>query len=173
MTRDTSAATDAIQGFVDAYNSYSKTVGTLSSYDKDTGQARHPARRRHARLGAAPDLQPAGQQGGRQQHRFAGRAGHHPPGRTARLALDSDRLASALNTNGAAVQDLFAGTNGYATRLNKALDAFTASGGVIGTRQQSLTDSLSKLDTQQTQLDAPHERVREATARPVHARWIR
>ena len=64
------------------------------------------------------------------------------------------KLAATLDSNPSAVQDLFAGSNGYAKRLNTALDGFTAAGGIISTRQQSLTDSLTKLNTQQSQLDA-------------------
>ncbi len=70
------------------------------------------------------------------------------------MAVDSTRLASALSSNPGAVKDLFTGPKGYATQLNNTLTAFTSSSGVLATRQQSLNDSLTKLSTQQTQLNA-------------------
>lgn len=152
VTRDNSTATNAIQAFVNAYNSYNSTVGTLASYDPQSGQA-------GILLGDATLGSVQRQISSLLGNKVAGNSigslaalgiTRQPDGT---LALDSDRLSAALNNNGNAVQDLFAGTNGYATRLNSALDGFTASGGVISTRQQSLTDSLTKLNTQQTQLN--------------------
>ncbi len=152
VTRDNSAATDAIQGFVDAYNSYEKTVGTLSSYDSTTGQA--------GILLGDTTLNSAKQQ---ISSVLSSKVSGNSIGSLAvlgitrqadgSLALDSSKLSAALNSNPSAVQDLFAGTNGYATKLNTALDGFTSASGVIATRQQSLNDSLTKLNTQQTQLD--------------------
>ena len=152
VTRDNSAATDAIQGFVDAYNSYQQTVGTLSSYDSTTGQA--------GILLGDTTLNSAKQQ---ISSVLSSKVSGNSIGSLAvlgitrqadgSLALDSSKLSAALNSNPSTVQDLFAGTNGYATKLNTALDGFTSASGVIATRQQSLNDSLTKLNTQQTQLD--------------------
>ena len=153
VSRDNSVATKAVQGFVDAYNSYAKTVGTLSSYDKASGQAGillgdttlNSVQRQIASVLSSKVV-------GNSIGSLASLGVTRSADGT--LALDSTKLASALNSNPSVVQDLFAGPNGYAKRLNTALDGFTAAGGVISTRQQSLTDSLSKLNTQQSQLDA-------------------
>lgn len=153
VTQDNSAATTAIQGFVDAYNSYAGTVATLSSYDASTGTA--------GILLGDTTLTSV-------QRQISGLLSSKVPGNSigslaalgitraadGTMSLDSDKLASSLKGSPAAVQDLFAGPNGYAMRLNTSLDAFTSSSGVIATRQQSLNDSLTKLNTQQTQLDA-------------------
>ncbi len=152
VTRDNSAATDAIQGFVDAYNSYQQTVGTLSSYDSTTGQA-------GILLGDTTlnsvQRQISGVLSGKVSGNSIGSLAVLGITRQAdgTLALDSNKLSAALSSNPSAVQDLFSGTNGYATKLNSSLDGFTSSSGVIATRQQSLNDSLTKLGTQQTQLD--------------------
>lgn len=152
VTQDNSAATTAIQGFVDAYNSYAGTVATLSSYDASTGTA--------GILLGDTTLTSV-------QRQISSLLSSKVPGNgigslaalgitraaDGTMSLDSDKLASTLKGNPAAVQDLFAGPNGYAMRLNTSLDAFTSSSGVIATRQQSLNDSLTKLNTQQTQLD--------------------
>lgn len=153
VSRDNSVPTDAVQGFVDAYNSYMKTVGTLSSYDKASGQA-------GILLGDTTLSSVQRQIGSVLSSKVAGNSIGSLASlgitRTAdgTLAVDTTKLDAALNSNPSVVQDLFAGPNGYARRLNTSLDGFTASSGAISTRQQSLTDSLSKLDTQQSQLDA-------------------
>lgn len=152
VTRDNSAATNAIQGFVDAYNSYQKTVGTLSSYDSTSGQAGillgdttlNSAQRQ---ISSVLSSKVSGNSIGSLAVLGITRQADGS------LALDSSKLSAALSSNPSTVQDLFSGTNGYATRLNTALDGFTSAGGVIATRQQSLNDSLTKLSTQQTQLD--------------------
>jgi flagellar hook-associated protein 2 len=52
------------------------------------------------------------------------------------------------------VQDLFAGTNGYAVKLNSMLDSFTSSDGVIATRTASIQKQLSNLSDESTALDS-------------------
>jgi flagellar hook-associated protein 2 len=69
------------------------------------------------------------------------------------LNLDTSKLASAFQSNPSAVQNLFTGTNGYATNLNTAINAYTTSGGVISTRMDSLNNTLTQLSQQQTALD--------------------
>lgn len=153
VTRDDSVASKAVQGFVDAYNSYVKTVGTLSSYDKDTGQA--GILLGDTTLGSV-QRQVSSLLGSKVAGNSIGSLASLGITRSAdgTLAMDSAKLAATLQSDPSAVQDLFAGPNGYAKRLNTALDGFTASGGIIGTRQQSLTESLSRLNTQQSQLDS-------------------
>jgi flagellar hook-associated protein 2 len=70
------------------------------------------------------------------------------------LQVDSDTLNAAVSTNSAAVQDLFAGTNGYATKLQSTVEGYTANDGIIATRLTSLTNTLTGLGTQQTALNA-------------------
>lgn len=153
VSQDNSAAATAVQGFVDAYNSYASTIATLSSYDASTGTA--------GILLGDTTLTSV-------QRQISSLLSSKVPGNgigslaalgitraaDGTMSLDSDRLTSTLKSNPDAVKDLFAGPNGYATRLNTSLDAFTSSSGVIATRQQSLNDSLTKLNTQQIQLDA-------------------
>lgn len=153
VSQDTSVATDAVQAFVDAYNSYTDTVGTLSSYDTQTRQAGvllgdTTLTSVQRTISSLLSSKVSGNGIGSLASLGVTRG---PEGK---LGVDADRLNSALTSNPSAVQDLFAGPNGYATQLNKALDGFTGVGGVIGAREQSLTASLKKLDTQQASLDA-------------------
>ena len=153
VSQDSSAATTAVQNFVTAYNSYVGTVGTLSSYDVTSHAA-------GVLLGdtmlTSVQRQIAGVLNGRVAGNSIGSLAALGVTRQAdgTMALDSTKLASSLNSDPNAVQDLFAGPHGYATQLNTTLTAFTSSTGVLATRQQSLNDSLTKLNTQQTQLNA-------------------
>ena len=153
VSQDNSVATTALQNFVSAYNSYVGTVGTLSSYDATSGTA-------GVLLGdsmlTSVQRQIAAVLGSRVAGNSIGSLAALGVTRQAdgTMALDNTRLASTLSSNPAAVQDLFTGPKGYATQLNATLTTFTSSSGVLATRQQSLNDSLSKLDTQQTQLNA-------------------
>lgn len=153
VSQDNTAATTAVQNFVSAYNSYVGTVGTLSSYDATSHSAgvllgdttlSSVQRQIAAVLGSRV--------GGNSIGSLAALGVTRQPDGT--MALDSTKLASALRSNPSVVQDLFTGPQGYATRLNTTLTAFTSSTGVLATRQQSLNDSLTKLSTQQTQLNA-------------------
>jgi flagellar hook-associated protein 2 len=70
------------------------------------------------------------------------------------LSIDTSTLNSALTSNPSAVQNLFSGTNGYATTLNSALNSYTSSDGIITTRITSLNNQLTQLGTQQTALNS-------------------
>jgi flagellar hook-associated protein 2 len=153
VSQDNSAATTAVQNFVSAYNSYVGTVGTLSSYDANSRTA-------GVLLGDSMLTSVQRQISAVLGSRIAGNSigslaalgvTRQPDGT---MAVDSTRLASALNSNPGAVKDLFTGPKGYATQLNATLTAFTSSSGALASRQQSLNASLTKLNTQQTQLNA-------------------
>ncbi|HWU76122.1 MAG TPA: flagellar filament capping protein FliD [Rhodanobacter sp.] len=153
VTQDTSVATKAVNDFVDAYNSYATTVSSLSSYDATShaagvllGDSTLSSVQRQ--ISSLLSSKVAGNSIGSLASLGITRAADGS------MSADAGKLDAALKANPNAVQDLFAGSNGYATRLNASLDSFTGPGGIIGTREQSLNDSLSKLNTQQSQLDA-------------------
>ena len=153
VTQDSSVATAAVQAFVAAYNSYAGIVSTLSSYDATTRTA-------GVLLGdttlTSVQRQVSGLLSSKVPNNSIGSLAMLGITRSATgtLTLDNDKLKAALATTPDAVKDLFAGPSGYATRLNTSLDAFTASSGVIGTREKGLNDSLTKLTTQQNALNA-------------------
>ena len=151
--RDSSAATSAVNDFVSAYNSYISTVGTLSSYDSSSQQAgvllgdttlMSVQRQVNSVLSGSVPGNSIGSLAALGITRNA----------DGTLSLDSGKLASALQNSPGAVQDLFAGSNGYATRLNGMLDGFTASNGIIATRTTSIQNQLSNLSQESTALTA-------------------
>ncbi len=153
VAQDNTAATNAIQGFVDAYNSYASTVASLSSYDKSTGAA-------GVLLGdttlTSVQRQVNSVLSGAVPGNSIGTLANLGVTRNAdgTLSLDTSKLSAAFQSNASAVKDLFAGTNGYATRLNTAIDSYTSSNGIIPTRMNSLNNTLTQLSQQQTSLNA-------------------
>jgi len=152
VAQDNTAATNAIQGLVDAYNSYASTVSSLSSYDTSTGDA-------GVLLGdntlTSVQNQIASVLSNSVKGNSIGTLANLGITRNAdgTLSLDTTKLASAFQTNPSAVKNLFTGTNGYATNLNTAINAYTSTGGIIGTRMDSLNNTLTQLSTQQTALN--------------------
>ena len=153
VSQDSSAATSAVNDFVSAYNSYISTVGTLSSYDSSSQQAgvllgdttlMSVQRQVNSVLSGSVPGNSIGSLAALGITRNA----------DGTLSLDSGKLASALQNSPGAVQDLFAGSNGYATRLNGMLDGFTASNGIIATRTTSIQNQLSNLSQESTALTA-------------------
>jgi len=153
VSQDTSAVTGAVSDFVNAYNSYISTVGTLSSYD--------PASKQGGVLLGDTTLMSVQRQ---VNSVLSGSVPGNSIGSLAALGImrnadgtlssDSGKLSSALQSNPGAVQDLFAGTNGYATRLNNMLDGFTSSNGILATRTASIQTQLTNLSQESTALTA-------------------
>ncbi len=153
VAQDNTAATNAIQGFVDAYNSYVSTTSQLSSYDTSTGAA-------GVLLGdttlTSVQRQINSVLSNSVKGNSVGTLANLGITRNAdgTLSLDSDKLSTALQSNASAVKNLFTGTNGYATTLNTAINAYTSSGGIITTRMNSLNNTLTQLGQQQTALNS-------------------
>ncbi|WP_426662769.1 flagellar filament capping protein FliD [Rhodanobacter aciditrophus] len=153
VSQDTGTVTDAVANFVTAYNSYISTVGTLGSYDTSTKQG-------GVLLGDSTLMSVQRQV----NSVLSGTVAGNSIGSLAALGItrnadgtlssNSSTLASALQSNPGAVQDLFAGANGYATRLNSMLDGFTSSSGIIATRTASIQNQLSNLSQESTALTA-------------------
>lgn len=68
------------------------------------------------------------------------------------LAIDDDKLKTALESNFDAVSTYFTGETGLMTRLNNSVDGFSKSGGVFEQRMDGLQATLSDIDTQREDL---------------------
>lgn len=153
VAQDNTAATNAIQGLVDAYNSYAKTVTSLSSYD--TTGANPPGVLLGDNTLTSVQRQIASVLSNSVKGNSLGTLANVGITRNAdgTLNLDNDKLAAAFQSNPSAVKDLFTGPSGYGTTLNTAITSYTQSGGIISSRMDSLNDTLTQLSTQQTALD--------------------
>lgn len=152
VAQDNTAATNAIQGFVDAYNSYVSTTSSLASYDKSSGTAgvllgdttlTSVQRQINAVLSNSVKGNSIGTLANLGITRNA----------DGTLSLDTSKLASAFQSNASAVKNLFTGTTGYATTLNTAINGYTSSSGIIPTRMNSLNSTLTQLTQQQAALN--------------------
>lgn len=152
VAQDNTAATNAIQGLVDAYNSYASTVSSLSSYDTSSGTAGAllgDTTLTSVQRGIASVL--SGAVKGNSIGTLANLGITRNPDGT--LNFDTGKLATAFQNNPSAVKNLFVGANGYATNLSTTISAYTATGGIISTRMNSLNNTLTQLSTQQTALN--------------------
>ena len=69
------------------------------------------------------------------------------------LAIDDDRLETALENNYESVQGFFTGSGGLLTRMSSSLDGYTKTNGLLDQRTDTLNDTLSDLAKQQAALD--------------------
>lgn len=153
VSQDPSAVTGAVNDFVSAYNTYISTVSSLNSYDPTSQQA-------GVLLGDSTLMSVQRQVNSILSGGVAGNSigslaalgiSRNADGT---LSVDSDQLSSELQSNPSAVQDLFAGPNGYATTLGNAVNNFTGSGGIITSRISSIQSQLTNLSQEQTALTA-------------------
>lgn len=75
------------------------------------------------------------------------------------LAIDDAKLTSSLESNYADVKEFFAGSNGLLSRLGDVTSAYTASGGLLDTREKNIQSTLKNLTSQQEALDRRIESV--------------
>lgn len=151
VTRDDSVATSAVTGFVNAYNALQSTIKALTSYDIDSQK------------GAAltGDSLPRRAQA-EVREAFSGLAangitlttlGIKTDPVTGNLSVDNEKLAAALKDNRAEVEQIFSGAEGLSKRVTKAVETFTKSDGLIKTSQDSITETLKRLEKQYEQME--------------------
>ncbi|WP_430391053.1 flagellar filament capping protein FliD [Dyella sp. 20L07] len=155
VAQDNTAATNAIQGFVTAYNSYVTTVSSLSSFTPSTGVAGvllgdNTLTSVQRQISSVLSSSVKGNSIGT----LANLGITRNPDGTLSMSSNPDKLAAAFQSNPAAVKDLFTGPNGYANTLNTTLNGYTSASGIISTRMNSLNNTLTQLGQQQTALNA-------------------
>lgn len=152
IANDSAASTGAVENFVKAYNAVVATVFTYSRYDavaKSGGpllgdsNARSASQQLRSILGS-------GASGG--TFTLLVELGITTQ-KDGTLKLDSGKLAAALATDRDGVKNLFAGSDGYATRLSTVLDGFVGSSGRIESQSKSLQTRLDDIGDQRDALD--------------------
>ncbi|PKM04026.1 MAG: flagellar cap protein FliD [Gammaproteobacteria bacterium HGW-Gammaproteobacteria-6] len=78
------------------------------------------------------------------------------------LGVDDAKLTSALESNYADMEEFFSGSNGLLSRLGNVTGTYTASGGLLDTRTETIETTLADLTTQQEALDRRIESVTAA-----------
>ncbi|HJE69377.1 flagellar filament capping protein FliD [Pseudomonas oryzihabitans] len=77
-----------------------------------------------------------------------------------KLAIDDAKLTKALDTNYAAVGNLFTGDTGLMSRLNNKLDTYTQTGGVLESRLNGLNNTIKSIDKQNENLTLRTDQLR-------------
>lgn len=158
VTNDGSKATSALNNLVNTYNSFIGIYQNLTKYDATSGTA-------GAMIGDAT-LNSINATLSRIVGGTANGTTLSAIGISLQvdgtLKVDSAKLADALSDGGKKVGDLFAGSDGFAAKLNGQLDQWVSSTGTIASRTGSLAEQLNDLKSQQSALD---DRMASLTAR--------
>jgi len=168
VSRDTDKIIDAINDFVDAYNSFASTVDSLTAYDADSGSAGEllgDSTTRRISTELASDLY---SQIGSGTFTYLSQLGIGLES-DGTLSIDDDKLESALNDNLDAVTEFFIGSDGksgFINRMTDDLDNYLdEDSGLITAKTDSLESKLERLeeryDEKQALIDSEMERWRE------------
>lgn len=155
---DSKAVTTAIEAFVTKYNAATSAINTNTRYDATSKQG--------GALNGDPTVRAAsGQLRGVFGDEVAGGSYEYLSeiGITTKsdgtLALDSGKLAEALAADYDGVKALISGDDGYAARLEVALDDIIGTDGRFGAATKSLQARLKDIDRQEDALDLRMESV--------------
>lgn len=147
----------SVQEFVDAYNTMVKAVNALTATSTDadgntvlgsltgdptTRSLLADIRNELATIGSGDRLTSLSQLGINTQ-------------KDGTLEFNSTKFTAAMNDKklGSEVQELFTGTNGVFERMNKAIDPYIKSDGILTSRTNNLNTLQKRLDQQQEDLD--------------------
>ncbi len=154
ISLDKTAINERLTEFVEAFNVLSDTMDFLTDYDVDTREAGlltgdFAARTIETQIrrtisgvveGASSAFNTLASIGITTQ-------------RDGSLALDSDKLSSALNSNFDDVAELLAGDDGIAKVLDDKLESFLRSDGILSSRNTTLQAQLDEIDNQREKLN--------------------
>ncbi|ORL62135.1 flagellar filament capping protein FliD [Pseudomonas putida] len=89
--------------------------------------------------------------------------------KTGLLELDEKKWDAAVKTYGADISGLFTGKDGLLSRMTAATDDYTKAGGILATRQDSLTKQLKELEESQASLDRRIETLTQTLSKKYNA----
>ncbi|AMO68906.1 flagellar hook-associated 2 domain-containing protein [gamma proteobacterium BDW918] len=149
VKHDTAAVKKSIEGFVTGYNTLMTTLNDLTAYNPDANTAgllqgdsatRSVANRIRQEMGTLVsgldvDLDSLAELGITTIEK-------------GKLKLDATKLTSVLDTDFANVAGVFAGENGYATRLDTLIGNITAGGGILDNRTAGLKQQVERIADQ-------------------------
>ncbi|EDX6526517.1 flagellar filament capping protein FliD [Salmonella enterica subsp. enterica serovar Adelaide] len=158
VTKDNEKATEAVKGWVDAYNSLLDTFSSLTKYTEVDPGAEEQDKNNGALLGDT--VVRTIQTGIRAQ--FANGAstgtfktlneiGITSDGTTGKLKIDDTKLKKALDENTASVRELLVGDGketGITTKIATEVKSYLADDGIIDSAQDSINATLKKLTKQ-------------------------
>ncbi|MWV12563.1 flagellar filament capping protein FliD [Pseudomonas sp. R-28-1W-6] len=160
--QDTGGVTDSIKKFVDAYNKLIKTSNELTSV-VSVGEGKEPVvgglvgdtTVRNLLSAVRNELvNPANQDGVRVLSDLG-----ITTQKDGTLKINDDKLKSALKNNFDAVGTFFTGESGLMSRIDKRIDGFVKTGGVLEQRISGLQSTIDDIDKQKENLTLRIEKV--------------
>ena len=89
--------------------------------------------------------------------------------KTGLLELNNDKWDAAVKTMGADISGLFVGKEGLLSRMTAATEEYAKTGGILASRQASLTTQLKQLEESQTALDRRIESLTDTLTKKYNA----
>ena len=167
VTKSNEKATEAIKGWVDAYNSLLDTFNTLTKYkavdpgaeeqDKSNGALLGDSVVRTIQTGIRAQFANGASDGA---FKTLNEIGIKQDGATGKLKIDDDKLKKALNENTASVRELLVGDGketGITTKIATEVKSYLADDGIIDNAQDSINATLKKLTKQYLSVSASIE----------------
>ena len=158
VTKDNSKATEAVKGWVDAYNSLLDTFSTLTKYtevdpgaeaqDKDNGALLGDTVLRTIQIGIRAQFSNGGSEGA---FKTLGEIGITSDGASGKLKIDEKALKKALDENTAGTRQLLVGDGketGITTKIATEVKGYLADDGIIDSAQDNINATLKKLTKQ-------------------------
>lgn len=157
VSTSTDTLKKATTGFVDAYNALMTQLSTLTkvstSADGTTsgGGLTGDSTVRHLIQSMRNELVTSSGSSKATLSQF----GINTDQKTGLLVMDDTKWTAAMadTANVAAIQDMFTGKNGLLSRMTSATDAYAVKGGILSSRSDSLSNTLTKLTEQQETLN--------------------
>lgn len=167
VTKSDEKATEAIKGWVDAYNSLIDTFNTLTKYtevdpgaeaqDKNNGALVGDSVVRTIQTGIRAQFANANSEG---VFKTLNEIGITSDGTTGKLKIDDTKLKKALDENTASVRELLVGDGketGITTKIATEVKGYLADDGVIDSTQDNINATLKKLTKQYLSVSASIE----------------
>lgn len=154
VSNSTAGANNSIKSVVDNFNALATTLNFLTDYDQSkneagllTGDA--TVRLMESQMRRTLTGQVTGVTGSFDSLASLGITTN----KQGQLEIDSSKLSSALSSDPAAVAEIFTGDNGIVKQLEKVLDGFLGSNGVIQTKNDSFNKQLEDINEQRGRLE--------------------
>lgn len=157
VTLDTTTISKTISDFVTAYNSLNTTTHSLGKYGGTAAGATNGPL-----LGDATLRNIASQLRQDTSNPVTSATSNYNSlamigisiDKTGVMSLDTTKLTTALTANLSAVSDVFASSNGVATRLDSRLTQYLQSGGALDSQQTALNKKLASFTTQKANVQS-------------------
>ncbi len=159
---DKTAINERLNTFVEAFNTLSDTLNFLTDYDTETQEAGLLTGDFAARTIESQIRRTIGSmiEGATSSYSSLASIGITTQ-RDGSLALDSEKLNSALNKNFDDVADLLAGDKGIVKTIDDKLEAFLRSDGLLASRNKTFLSQLKDIDEQRLNLNRRVESFEE------------